>query len=66
MIYMVGAQLKTIRKNILNMTQKQLAEQLNMSTNAIAMMERGTMNIELRTELAIKWIVYTIKNVALH
>jgi len=55
---MDNLQFKEIRKDILKITQKDLSLMLGLSSNSIARMERGEMQIEKRTVLALKWIVY--------
>lgn len=56
-------QFKEIRKDILKITQKEMGDALGMASNTIARMERGEIQIEKRTILALRWIVYDANGV---
>jgi len=48
--------LKHLRKNLLGLSETALADRLGMGRASIARMEKGIQSIELRTELALRWI----------
>ena len=56
---MTPAQLTAKRKGLggLGLTQTQLATELGLTLSAISKMEKGHRPIELRTVLAVKWLL---------
>lgn len=52
---MQGSELKALRKEI-GLSQVQLAAAIGMTQTYISMMERGTYNVEKRTELAVRYV----------
>ena len=54
---MNGKQLKQAR-NRLGLSQSRLGEAIGMTREMIGLMERGDKQIERRTELSIRWLLY--------
>lgn len=57
---MTPQELRHARK-LLQLTQTELGEKLDMTCTSIGRMERGEQVIEKRTELAIRWLLRTAK-----
>ncbi len=57
---MTGAELKEARER-LGMTQAAMAEALGMQRNSVARMERGEQRIMRTTELAVKYLLLTMR-----
>ncbi len=60
---MDNARFSHIRKAVLGWSQQRLADQLGMARNTITRMESGVMPVELRTELAIRWLMFRECNI---
>jgi DNA-binding XRE family transcriptional regulator len=56
---MQGSELKACRERM-SLTQGQLADELGLSPQFIGMMERGEKPIEVRTELAVRFLLQNI------
>ena len=57
---MTGTGLRRVRKK-LGMTQEQLAHAIGMQKNSVARMERGELPVLKHTELAVKYLLLTVK-----
>ena len=58
---MTGAELRHARERRLGLTQEGLAERIGMRKNSIARMERGERPILKHTELAVKYLLLTMR-----
>ncbi len=58
---MTGAELKGARERLGRMTQAAMAEALGMQRNSVARMERGEQRIMRTTELAVKYLLLTMR-----
>ena len=58
---MTGAELRLVREKRLGLTQEGLAELIGMRKNSIARMERGERPILKHTQLAIQYLLLTMR-----
>ena len=58
---MTGAELRRVREKRLKLTQEGLAELIGMRKNSIARMERGERPILKHTQLAIQYLLLTMR-----
>ena len=60
---MDSTQFTKARTKVLRWSQQRLADELGMARNSVSRMESGVMPIERRTELALRWLMYSECNI---
>jgi transcriptional regulator with XRE-family HTH domain len=60
---MDNVQFLHVRTKVLRWSQQRLADELGMARNSVTRMETGVMPIERRTELSMRWLMYSECNV---
>lgn len=62
-VFMDSTQFTQARTKVLRWSQQRLADELGMARNSVSRMESGVMPVERRTELALRWLMYSECNI---